>query len=80
MMHFTSVLLPAPFSPSRACTVPRRRRSETSDSAISDPKCLLTDIASSARSAGGGAATISPLIDDTSLAAGLPSSPAAAGV
>ncbi len=29
MMHFTSVLLPAPFSPSSACTVPGRSRSDT---------------------------------------------------
>jgi hypothetical protein len=35
------VLLPAPLSPSRQCTSPRRRRSVTPFSAITEPKNLL---------------------------------------
>src|SRR5712671_414919 len=38
MRHFTSVLLPAPFSPSSACTVPGRKRMLTSSRAIKSPK------------------------------------------
>src|ERR1700744_6175654 len=37
-----SVDLPAPLSPSRQCTSPRRRRSVTPESAITLPKYLLT--------------------------------------
>ena len=40
MMHLTSVLLPAPFSPSSAWTVPRSSVSETSSSARTDPNGL----------------------------------------
>ena len=38
--HFTSVLLPAPFSPSSACTVAGRTASVTSSSAVKSPKRL----------------------------------------
>src|SRR6185437_4369637 len=41
-----SVLLPAPLSPSRQCTSPRRRRSVTSQSAMTLPKNLLTSTSS----------------------------------
>src|SRR6187402_1657819 len=47
MMHLTSVLLPAPFSPSRACTVPGVSVNETSSSAIRSPKRLLMFLAAS---------------------------------
>src|SRR5687767_8978107 len=41
MMHLTSVLLPAPFSPSNACTVPGSRRSDTSSSTVRPPKLFV---------------------------------------
>ena len=40
-MHLTSVLLPAPFSPSSACTVPRASFSDTLSSATSEPNRLV---------------------------------------
>src|SRR5579871_205154 len=48
MMHLTSVLLPAPFSPSSAWTEPRWSRNETLSSASTEPNCLEIPIASSA--------------------------------
>src|SRR4051812_45627566 len=51
MMHLTRVLLPAPFSPSRACTLPGLSRNDTSSSATRLPKCLLIP---RAESCGGG--------------------------
>src|SRR5687767_13668503 len=50
MMHLTRVLLPAPFSPSRACTLPGRSWNDTSSSAARLPKRLLI---SRAQSCGG---------------------------
>ena len=48
MMHLTSVLLPAPFSPRSACTDPRASFSDTFSSARTDPNCLEIPSASSA--------------------------------
>src|SRR5271170_7491394 len=45
MMHLTSVLLPAPLPPRRACMVPGRTVMETSSSATRDPKRLVTPMA-----------------------------------
>ena len=52
MMHLTSVLLPAPFSPSRAWKLPAGTFSDTWSSAVNSPKRLVIAIASteSARS------------------------------
>src|ERR1700677_1405990 len=47
MMHLTSVLLPAPFSPSKACTLPGSTRKETSSRARKLPNRLLRPSASS---------------------------------
>ena len=38
--HFTSVLLPAPFSPSSACTVPGATCMLTPSSALKLPNCM----------------------------------------
>src|ERR1700761_1896660 len=46
MMHFTSVLLPAPFSPSSACSVPGRTFSSTLSSATKSPKRIVIAMAS----------------------------------
>ena len=47
MMHFTSVDLPAPFSPSSAWNVPAGTLIETLSSARNDPKVLLMPTVSS---------------------------------
>ena len=47
MAHFTSVLLPAPFSPSSAWKAPAWIFTETSSSAASAPKRLEKPISSS---------------------------------
>src|SRR5258708_6041481 len=48
MMHLTSVLLPAPFSPSSACTLPAASLSETPSSAVNAPKRFVSNDASMA--------------------------------
>src|SRR5260221_9795822 len=48
MMHLTSVLLPAPFSPSSACTLPAASLSETPSSAVNAPKRFVSKDASMA--------------------------------
>src|SRR5262245_37527979 len=55
-MHFTSVLLPAPFSPSSACTVPRRTVIDEATSEVKVPKRLLSfSVSSDSAPVGGGA-------------------------
>src|SRR5471032_548889 len=54
MMHFTSVLLPAPFSPSSACSVPGRTFSSTLSSARKSPKRMVMATASTPKAPDGG--------------------------
>src|SRR5262249_26877339 len=74
MMHLTSVLLPAPFSPSNACTLPRATFSDTSSSATKSPKRLVIDTTSTLSARGESAACgsiietlLRPLFDDAEL-------------
>ena len=53
MMHLTSVLLPAPLPPSRACIVPGRTVIETLSSATSEPNRLVMPMADSPGAVGG---------------------------
>ena len=46
MMHFTSVLLPAPFSPSSAWNEPGRTLSSTLSSAMKSPNRMVMAMAS----------------------------------
>ena len=50
--------LPAPFSPTRAWTVPVRTRSETSRLATTPGKRLVTPVSSTATASGDGAALV----------------------
>src|SRR5512145_1253500 len=63
MRHFTSVLLPAPFSPRMAWKVPGLSRSETASSATRSPKRLVmpTTSTSGGRAASGGRAMVTPV-------------------
>src|SRR5437868_1989515 len=61
MMHLTRVLLPAPFSPSRARNVPGVSVNDTLDSAWSDPKRLDRLVASRR---GGSVLVVVPLADE----------------
>src|SRR5262249_56200668 len=56
-MIFMRVDLPAPFSPIRACTVPRSTRIETSSSAATPGKLLLMFRTSSRQRSGAAAAS-----------------------
>src|SRR5262249_54433541 len=74
MMHLTSVLLPAPFSPSKACTLPRATFSDTSSSATKSPKRLVIDTTSTLSARGVSAACgsivetlLQPLLNDAEL-------------
>src|SRR3569832_2807082 len=60
MMHLTSVLLPAPFSPSSACKVPGRTFSSTLSSARKSPKRIVIEMASMPNAPAGGGG--SPMI------------------
>src|SRR5450755_4943133 len=53
--HFTSVLLPAPFSPRRACTEPRATFIVTLSIAVKVPKRLVSSNVSRASAPVGGA-------------------------
>src|ERR1700744_1885832 len=55
MMHLTSVLLPAPFSPRRAWKVPGGRVRETSSRTTREPKLFLMPRAASLGGVGRGA-------------------------
>src|SRR5712692_10389941 len=56
---FTSVLLPAPFSPTNACTSPGNRRKSTPCRACTPPKCLAIPLSETMGS--GGFVTCFPL-------------------